>query len=516
MTPAAFDHPVSDVDLIETHISWVILVDEYVYKIKKPLVLDFLDFGDLDSRRFFCEEEIRLNRPWAPEIYVDVVPVTLDDGTPRFGGSGTPVEYAVRMRRFDQNLRIDRQLERGELTVADMRELGRAIAARHAGASLADASQRDRLVALTIRFMWDNFAALEAHIGGPELASLSDWTGRELGRVDSLLRRRFDDGYVRDCHGDLHLANLVRLPSGITTFDCIEFNADLRMIDVVCDIAFLVMDLVARGRRDLAAHFLNRYLERSGDYGGLTLLDLYFVYRCLVRAKVAVIRSQAGESKSESDTDLAEARRYVDMATRQISKPSPRLVVMSGLSGSGKTHLSGELMAAMPAIRLRSDVERKRMFGLDETADSASGVGEGIYAPQSTRDVYARLCETASSILESGHNVILDAAFLRSDQREAAFRVALDCGCAAVLLRIEAPPAVLRTRIRQRAASGDASEADLAVLEHQLATAEPLSACETARSITCDYTGKIDLAALVQSIRTRAATIEEQRIPWES
>ncbi len=503
--PAAFDHETGRIELIETHISWLLLAGEYVYKIKKPLVLDFLDFGTLEKRRHFCEEEIRLNKPSAPSIYLDVVPVTQDGDQPRFGGTGAAIEYAVRMRRFDQSLRLDTQLEHGKLTVEDMRELAANIARRHLEAPGLAASERDRFVAQTKEFIWDNFAALDGTIDRGELDRLRDWTGQELDKLGELLWQRFDEGFVRDCHGDLHLGNLVRLPGGITTFDCIEFNADLRNIDVFCDIAFLIMDLVARERHDLAAHFLNRYLERTGDYGGVAFLDLYFVYRCLVRAKVAAILSQEHEAKAEREPALAEANRYVAMALRQISKPAPVLIVMCGLSGSGKTWVSGRLMAALPAIRIRSDIERKRMHGLDETADSASGVGEGIYTPRSTREVYGYLNAVAATILDADHNVILDAAFLDAESRRQAFRTAADCGCAAVLLEVRAPEELLRERVGKRAAGNkDASEARLEVLRHQIETAEPLDAAEMERTVLCDSGGEVDIDALTRDIRRLA------------
>lgn len=501
MRPAAFDHPVGSVELIETHISWLILTDDYVYKIKKPIVLDFLDFGDLERRKFYCEEEIRLNKPWAPDIYLDVVPIGLEDGQPQFGAGGTAIEYAVRMRRFDQSMRLDVQLELGLLSVADMKELARNIAARHMAAAVVAASQRERTVSLAKEFIWDNFTALEGFADGAALDRLRRWTTRELQDLDDLLWKRFDDGYIRDCHGDLHLGNLVRLADGITTFDCIEFNTDLRHIDVVCDIAFLIMDLVARRRHDLAAHFLNRYLECTGDYGCMRLLSLYFVYRCLVRAKVAAIRSEERDNDSARQEDRAEMGRYCDMALRQIAERTPKLVLMCGLSGSGKTWVSGQLMAAMPAIRMRSDLERKRMFGIGETDDSASDIGSGIYSSAASLRVYARLCDTARMILQSGHNVILDAAFLHRAERAMAIAVARDCGVPYRLVAVQAPPKLMRERLRIRATDAlDASEAGLEVLEHQLATVEPMTATEKAMAIPCENLGEIDIHELTARI----------------
>ena len=504
MSPDAFLHPVTSVELIETHISWVILTDDYVYKIKKPILLDFLDFRDLPRRKFYCDEEIRLNQPWAPDIYLDVVPICLDGGQPRFAAPGEPIEYAVRMRRFDERMRLDVQMTRGELSAADMKELGRNIAARHNAAPIVDEGQRETNVARTKDFIRDNFVALEDFVDDAELKRLRDWTERELHMLETTLWQRFDDGFVRDCHGDLHLGNLVRLPDGITTFDCIEFSEDLRHIDVACDIAFLIMDLVSRKRHDLAAHFLNRYLERTGDFGSMELLSLYFVYRCLVRAKVAAIRSQERELDSERASDQTEIRHYTDMALRQIAERIPILVVTFGLSGSGKTWVSGQLMAAMPAMRIRSDLERKRMFGLSESERSDSAVGAGLYSKNASQRVYRHLCETAGMILKAGHNVILDAAFLHASERAMAIAVAQDCGVPCVLLAVTAPNEVLRKRIQAREnRAADASEADIGVLEYQLRKVERLTEHERAIAISCENSGDIDIAKLAVQIKNR-------------
>jgi len=498
----AFPHSAEDIELMETHISWVILAGNYAYKVKKPIVLDFLDFGTLGKRRCFCDEELRLNRPWAPELYLDVVAITGPADEPVIGGEGEALEYAVKMRRFDQHLRLDHQLADGLLTVADMKELGQAIAARHAAAGRPDPADRERLTGQAIHYFWENFDHLGGILDEEEFAFLHDWTSAEIGRHEATLRQRFDDGFVRACHGDLHLGNLVRLPSGITTFDCIEFNPDLRNTDVFADIGFLAMDLTEKGHPELAAHFLNRYLEKSGDYEGAVLLDLYFVYRCLVRAKVAAIRSRERETQDERDADVRDAREYAAMARRQASKGKPVLVIMYGLSGSGKTWLSERLMAALPAIRVRSDIERKRLFGLDETADSESGIGSGIYSPEVSAETYERLFTLADSLLTAGHHVVLDAAFLKKKQRVSARSVASSLGVASVLVCAEAPVEVLRLRIEERATRKDeASEADLAVLQHQLESAARVGTDEAA--IRIDTNLDIDVKDLVAGILAR-------------
>ena len=498
----AFPHPADDIELMETHISWVILAGKYAYKIKKPIVLDFLDFGTLEKRRYFCDQELRLNRPWAPELYLDVVAISGPADEPVIGGEGEALEYAVKMLRFDQHLRLDHQLADGLLTIPDMKELGQAIAARHAAAGRPDPAERERLTGQAIHYFWENFDHLGGILDKEEFAFLHDWTSAEIGRHEATLRQRFDDGFVRDCHGDLHLGNLVRLPSGITSFDCIEFNPDLRNTDVFADVGFLAMDLTEKGHPELAAHFLNRYLERSGDYEGAVLLDLFFVYRCLVRAKVAAIRSRERESEAERTADVLEAREYSAMARRQATKGKPVLVLMCGLSGSGKTWLSERLMAGLPAIRIRSDIERKRLFGLEETAESGSGIGAGIYSPAASVKTYERLFALARDLLEARHHVVLDAAFLAREQRDAARNVAADLGVDPVLVCAEAPEGVLRKRIGQRAAAkNEASEADLAVLDHQLEAAAPVGG--DGSTIRVDTSLRINIESLVSAILER-------------
>ncbi len=502
MCPSAFDHPVDHVELKETHISWLIIAGDFVYKVKKPIVLDFLDFGELERRRFYCHEEIRLNQPWAPQIYLDVVPVTLQGNQPRFGGSGDPIEYAVRMRRFDDDMQLDRQLAQGKLTAEDMRELAHLIAKRHLEASRVDPLQGSRVLRLTTEFIWDNFTALDGHIEVAAFATLKCWTAQELRRVGSTLQQRFDNGFVRDCHGDLHLGNLVRLPGGISTFDCIEFNTDLRHIDVMCDLAFLVMDLFEKGRRDLAVRFLNRYLEVTGDYGGLAVFSLFFVYRCLVRAKVAVIMSQEREDANSSEQDIAEASAYCEMAVRQADRRVPVLLLMHGLSGSGKTWVSEQLMAALPAIRLRSDIERKRMVRLHESASSDSDLGQGIYSNSLNHDVYAKLLALAQPVLDAGHSVILDATFLHESDRAAAMALAAKCGLQCLIIDVTASPATMRQRMNRRSASAvDASEADHDVLDFQIETAEPLCAAELAKTVSFVNSDAAEIEPVLDRVR---------------
>lgn len=496
----AWPHPVTRIELVETHISWVLLTGNLAYKIKKPVALGFLDFRDLARRRFFCEEEVRLNRFWAPELYLGVSRISLRDGQPRVGGNGPAVEYAVRMRQFNQALRLDHQLEAGRLTGDDVLELAGEIAARHRVAEHAGPAAR--LLPVATQLMWDNFHDLGGEMPDEQLQALQCWTRESLDRHHALLSERCSRGYFRQCHGDLHLGNLVRLPGGIRAFDCIEFSGELRRIDVVADYGFLVMDLEARGRRDLAYAFVNRYLEVTGDYEGVPLLPLYVVYRCLVRAKVAAIRRRERDTGEGRAEDTATLEHYGELAAAWMEARRPVLVVMHGLSGSGKTWLAARLMTALPAIRLRSDLERKRMFEVPETADSHSGIASGIYAGEAGAAAYTRLLDLARLALAAGFNVILDAAFLSRARRGCAKKLAGDCGADFAIVEVSAPLAALEQRLARRAAGGkDASEADLDVLRHQLRTHEPLAGDEAGCAVTVDTDSEFDVEAVVQAVR---------------
>jgi hypothetical protein len=386
-----------------------------------------------------------------------------------------------------------------------MLELAEEIAVRHREAKTLPPS--NGLLLATKRSMWDNFDDLIGEVATVALSGLHRWTKATLDAREATLRERCGKRFYRECHGDLHLGNIVRLPEGVRAFDCIEFSAELRNIDVVADYAFLVMDLVARGRTDLAFAFLNRYLEISGDYDGATLLPLYLVYRSLVRAKVAAIRRRERGPGAEAAEDSHTIDHYCELACGFTRRRGPMLVLMTGLSGSGKTWISTRLLAELPALRLRSDLERKRLFSLAETADSRSGIASGIYDRDAGTAVYNRLFACSVPMLTAGFNVILDAAFLDSANRERARRLAADCGAGFATVQAVAAGSVLRERLRRRAAAGaDASEADLEVLKYQCETAEPLTPEELPSTVTVHTDAEVDVAAVVPAIREAATS----------
>lgn len=490
--PGCFPHPVARIQAIETHISSVLLTGEFAYKLKKPLDLGFLDFSTLEKRRFYCNEEVRLNRRTAPSLYLDVVPVTGTVDHPEIGGSGPPLDYAVRMREFRVDQTFDSLLAREELDNARIDDLAACVAAFHAQVAVATVAMACGTPELVWRAALENFLQVEPLLqGGPPeetLVRLRRWSEGEFARLAPALEARRSGGFVRECHGDLHLRNVALLDGRPVLFDCIEFSADLRWIDVASEVAFTVMDLLAHGAPAPAWRFLNGYLEATGDYESLPALRFYLVYRSMVRAKVAAIRSRqpdaTGEERAQARDDLAH---YLALADSLAKPVAPTLIVLTGLSGSGKTVLAGLLAEALGAIRIRSDVERKRLHGVAPQARSGAAVGGGMYSPEASSRTYARLAQLARAVLPSGFPAIVDAAFLRRADRDALRAAAREAGARFRIVACEAPPEVLRERVgaREREAK-DASEATLAVLERQLATREPLAPEELRQTIECD------------------------------
>jgi uncharacterized protein len=464
----------ADVLRVETHISFVLVARDFAYKFKKAINPGFLDFTTLALRRRFCDEELRLNRRLAPALYLDVVTVTGRPDAPRLSGSGVVIDCAVRMRPFPQDDLWDRIAARGALQASHTDALVGPLCDFHRAAAVADATGWLGSAAQVRAPVLDNLVALGTLFTGAadraRLDRLRTWEDEAFSSLQGVFTERLRAGRVRECHGDLHLGNVAQIDGRPTVFDGIEFNDDFRWIDVMSDLAFLAMDLQAHGRADLGQRFVNAYLERSGDYAGTRVLRYYTVHRALVRAKVAALRAsqQAGAA-------TAQAQAYLDMALAAIGTPRPALLITHGPSGSGKTTLTQGLIESLGAIRIRADVERKRIFGLDALARSNSALNAGLYASEATRATYSRLCELARPALQGGFCVVLDATFLRRAQRDLARQLAADLGLRFFIIDFSTDEAVLRERVSRRAArADDASEADLAVLAAQLRDAEAL------------------------------------------
>jgi aminoglycoside phosphotransferase family enzyme/predicted kinase len=503
MAPAGFDHPVTSCELIETHASWVILTGTFAYKIKKPVDLGFLDFSTLEKRRFCCEEELRLNRRLAPGIYLGLAPIYGSHAHPKWIGIGQPIEYAVKMRQFLQEAQLDRALEAGLLEPRHIDAFAERIARFHGKIAVAGSDTDYGDVEHVQRPVLDNFFQIRAHIQDTTLLKpldeLEAWALSEIKALEPVFVRRKSDGFIRECHGDLHLRNLAWIDEMPVGFDCIEFNPNLRWIDVMSDAAFLVMDLQDRRQPRLARRFLNQYIEHTGDYAGLHVLPFYLTYRALVRAKVnAILAGEPDVDPRTAATAKKDCHDYLNLAKGHAETDTPQLIITHGMSASGKSTVSGSLMEYMDAIRIRSDVERKRIYGLAPETDAHTDARRGIYTKEATQKTYKRLHELAGWILDAGYSVIVDAAFLDIDQRQPFQELAASRQIPFRILDCIASPDTLRQRIIDRPKS--VSDADSAILEYQLRNYQPLTDAEKPFTIEIDMESPLDETAIVTRI----------------
>ena len=482
MDPARWFGGGGDRRRIDTHISTVILAGDFAYKLKKPLNLGFLDFLTVESRHRACLEELRLNSRHAPEIYQAVCAITGSIDRPAIDGAGEVIDWAVRMARFDPDAILSKLVDRIDKALID--ELAVRVARFHAEAAACEPLDPYGAPEAVYAPMAQNLEQIRTRAPrfAADIEPLSRWTVAQSRRLHSVLEKRKAEGHVRECHGDLHLGNVALIDGQPVVFDAIEFNAGLRWIDTFNDIGFMTMDLQERGRSDLAYRFLDRYLQDSGDYEGITLLRFYEVYRALVRAKIAAIRiSQADLSDEEYLTVAAELAGYIGFARQLSESRHGAMIITQGVSGSGKSHVSRTLPEILPAVRLRSDVERKRILGIDPGADATD---RGAYSLQLTRQTYTRLVTLARTVVRAGYVAVVDATFLKRDQRGRFRELAKELGVPFAIIDCDAPVEILRERISRRADQPDnISDADFSVLEAQLWSRDTLSEEEVAVSV---------------------------------
>ncbi len=505
--PALYPHPVDGFQVIETHISWVILTGPYAYKIKKPMNFGFLDFTSLADRKHFCEEELRLNQRLTQGLYLEVLPISGSIEAPQLGGEGPAIEYALKMRQFPQSQLLSAVQARGELSEAHIDALARQIADFHARTPAVAADHPLCAPSAIVAPMRQNFEQIRPLLSDAadlqQLDALEAWTEASFARLEPLLAKRASNGSIRECHGDIHLGNATLLDDQVVLFDCIEFNEPFRLIDVASDAAFLAMDLEDRGLKAHARRFVSAWLEHSGDYAALELLNFYKTYRALVRAKVALFSLAQQNDAVQKAVTLRQYRSYATLAESYSAIPSHFLAITHGVSAVGKSHVAMRLVEALGAIRLRSDVERKRLFG--EQQNAASGqIGQGIYSAQAGTATYQRLHQLAQDALHAGFPVVIDATYLKWPQRQAAWKVAEDAGVPFLILDCQAPEAVIAGWLAQRQAQGqDPSDATLEVIQAQQAGREALSTEEQAHSKRVDTHDSASLDSLIERIRQR-------------
>lgn len=472
------------VETRETPISWVLLCGALAYKIKKPVRLAYLDFSTLERRLHFCQEELRLNRRLAPALYLDVVPVKGTLAAPRLDGEGEPIDYAVRMRRLAPGALLSEQLMSGQLRTDSLDALGSHLAKAHGLAPVAPSDSSYGRPALMVEALRSVLACIDMDDPLAQ-AALHAWAERQASVMCDAWERRRVAGAVRECHGDLHLSNLALVDAEFVAFDCLEFDPALRWIDVMNDLAFLTMDLKAHGHEALAWRLLDRYLQDSGDYGGLEVLRFYEIYRALVRALVTQL--QAGPVAHQGEN------RHLDWAMAALRQPAcePRLLIMHGLSGSGKSTLAAQLVESCGAIRIRSDVERRRLFGAG---------GQAVpHDAGSNRKTYEHLHEVARNVLLSGWPLIIDATFLKRRDRHLFGMLAAELDVPFRILDCLAGETELRWRIDHRRAwprELSDTQVDVGVLKLQQQSQEALSPQERRWTLSVRTDRSLDVNAI--------------------
>lgn len=508
--PAAYDHPVEKVKLIETHLSWVLLTGQYAYKIKKPVDFEFVDYTTLEKRFHYCKEELRLNQKLAPQVYLDVVPITGSVSQPKMNGTGPVLEYAVRMREFSQANLLNQLSDTQLLNEEIIKTIAKDMANFHDHAAVCS----QNLAYWSPEELWkpvqQNFdqvlPLLKDSTDIAHIQALQQWTSAEYQKIYPILDYRKKNGFIRECHGDFHLGNIVMIDGKPVTFDCIEFNEEFRWIDVIADMSFLAMDLENHELPKLANTLTNAYMQQTGDYQGLLTLKFYQCYRAMVRAKVTLFHLQQKNLEPKETQRLRLRYESCIALALTYTKPSQSgLIITQGVSCSGKSTLASFVAKNLNAIHVRSDIERKRIYQMDAMDRTPQHLVGKMYSDKATERTYSRLLEMSKMLLPAGFVVIADATFLLKNYRQAFFDLAKQLNTAFVILHTRAPQAFLFRWIVERSqALNDPSEADLEVLKKQLQTQEPLSAEEESHTIavdTSEYSNPAELQWLVDAVQ---------------
>lgn len=435
--------------IIETHISWVILTNKYAYKIKKPLDLGFLDFSSLVKRKYYCEEEVRLNKLYSPDLYLKVISITVKDKV---------IDYAIVMNQFSQEDLFLNLLKQHKLEDRYLVDLAQQLAHIHQTAEIA----RGKFLELESMFfpVQQNFDQIRPTLEKKQdqlllsqLDRCEEWANAEFKTFEKIFKSRKKNHFIRACHGDLHLGNIVLYHSKPTIFDCIEFSDNLRFTDTMADVGFLLMDLDEKHQSSLGNVFLNEYLTHTGDYEGLAILRFYQAYRAVVRAKIKLL---------EPKMDWSDYKISMDLAEKYSEIKKPELFIMHGISGSGKTTRAKNLAKKINAIHLRSDVERKRIC-----QDKRK-----LYSVETNKKVYERLYDLAQQALELGYSVIVDATFLKKNDRNHFRQLSFPFHIVPCEVDDKMRETWLRNRQREQ---NDFSDADFTIAQQQRQTLEPLT-----------------------------------------
>ncbi len=492
LAPSAYPHPADRIVLIQTHISYVFLAGAYAYKAKKPVDMGFLDYTTLEKRRFYCEEEVRLNRRLCPDAYLGVVAITQSDGLISIDGAGEVIDYAVKMKRLPQECVMETLLEQGSVTSEMLENLTARLAAFHAEAETSDYIRSFGELEMVAANWRENFDQTEPYVGRTisreQFKGIHAYVDRFLKEDAWLLESRVKDGRIRDCHGDLR-SNAVCFDNGVCIFDCIEFNDRFRYADTASDLAFLAMDVDFRGQPALSDEMVGLYLAQSLDTTLPLVLHFYECYRAFVRGKVDGFQLDQAEIPSNQKAGvIGGARRYFALAAEYAAKEPPSiLIAMVGVTGSGKSYLANALASRLGAVVISSDVTRKRLAGLDTASKQEEPIDSGIYSREMTELTYAEMLLQAAPFLSRNKPVIVDASYLSREMRQRARRFAEQAGVPFLAVECVANEALVRERLqRRRSAVWSPSDGRWEVYQAQLARAEPLSELSEASRLALD------------------------------
>ncbi|MEA5505375.1 AAA family ATPase [Halotia wernerae UHCC 0503] len=478
LQPGFYPHAVTEpIQLVQTHISYVLLTGDYAYKLKKPANFGFLDFSTLEKRQHFCHEELRLNQRGAAELYLEVLPITQAGEQYHLGGTSEPVEYVLKMCQFPQESLFSKLFEQGKLNETHLEELGRVVAQYHAKIATNDYIHSFGEVPQVRAAFDENYEQTEKYIGGPQTQVQFDetkaYTERFFAERQELFESRIQNDYIRECHGDLHLRNIALWQDKILLFDCIEFNEQFRFVDVMFDIAYAVMDLEAQQRKDLSNAYLNTYIEQTGDWEGLQVLPIYLNRQSYVRAKVtSFLLDDPGVPTAVKEEAAKTAAEYYKLAWEYTKPKQGQLILMSGLSGSGKSTTAKYLARQLGAIHIRSDAVRKHLGGISLSERG----GDDLYTAEMTQKTYARLLELGTILANQGFSVILDAKYDQQQLRQTAIAQAEKHQLPLKIISCTAPIEVLQERLVNR--TGDIADATVDLLTSQMQQAEPFTDAE--------------------------------------
>lgn len=482
--PEFYDSDVESVEVLQTHISFVALTGAYAYKVKKPVDFGFLDFSTLEKRKYYCEEELRLNRRLCPEIYLDVVSITRDGKELRLGGPGEVVEYAVKMKEFPQKNIMTNLLQKGKIREDIIDEICGILVDFYRRSDRSSEIDVFGSLSLVKKNIDENFeqttAVIDRTISKKIYDEIMRMTALFFQQKKHVFEQRVHQGHIGDCHGDLHSGNIV-IGEKVCIFDCIEFNKRFRYCDVASDIGFLAMDLDYLNFPYLSSFLIERYIERSKDADVLEVLNFYKSYRAYVRGKVIGFQLNDPHIDERKKNEIIEIARsyfelshyYASLVTFDLERKQPVLFLVNGLTGTGKSTVALKIAVDYHASVINTDVVRKEMAGLDKFERHLDQPDTGLYEPEKITLTYQQVLEKAAALLRQGRNVVVDATFQKQQYREMVEQVVEDTKAVDIWVRCTCPDQVVKQRLEERLKKKSVSDGRWEIYLHQKQTFEP-------------------------------------------